>query len=218
MSRTGSGSFSDWMNKKNPNNNEGNEDSSFLSQVYDIQTNFTTQMQEMSGIFPDAGPLSASFRVRIRNAVYLLLGSILFGCFAIFIGIPTIAVRPSKFALCSTISTLLAIASIIVLQTPTTFLDNIWTSGRGVSLCCLCLSSLMSIYFTIFVHRYILTLSMAGVQVFCLIWFIASFIPGGRRGLSLLLRATFSIARALLSPLLSMCTTIAKNGFSWLLQ
>lgn len=233
MSKTNS--FSDWVNKKNQqdyknsnnsNNNKGDndedddenngEDIPFLTQIYDIQTNLTSQMQELAGGLPEAGPLSAAFRNRMRNSIYLFIGSLLFGFFAIFIGIPTIAVRPSKFALCLTLSTLLAVASIVVLQKPSIFLENLWKSGydRIASVVMLCLTSLSSIYITVFIHRYLLILIVASIQVLCIIWFLATFIPGGTQGLTILLRACYAFLKTVTKPLIYMCTITIKSIIS----
>ena len=224
MSKTSA--FSDWVNKKNQlddeehhknnKNNEEEEEIPFLTQIYDIQSNLTSQMQELAGGLPEAGPLSAAFRNRMRNSIYLFLGSLLFAFFAIFIGLPTIAIRPSKFVLCLTLSTLLAVASIVVLQKPSIFLENLWKSSydRMLSIVMLCLSALSSIYITIFIHRYLFILFAAIIQVFCIIWFLATFIPGGTKGLSILLRACYSLLKTTLKPILFMCTVTIKSLIS----
>lgn len=224
-----SNSFSDWVNKKNQqekqgnnnNNNDDEEDNNeeeipFLTQIYDIQTNLTSQMQELAGGLPEAGPLSAAFRNRMKNSIYLFLGSLLFAFFAIFIGIPTIAVRPSKFALCLTLSTLLAVASIVVLQKPSVFLENLWKSGhdRIASVVMLCLTSLSSIYITVFIHRYLFILIAASLQVLCIVWFLATFIPGGTKGLTILLRACYAFLTTVTKPIIYMCTLTIKSLLS----
>jgi hypothetical protein len=221
-----SASFSEWMNKKNEEasqeagGEEDEEEVPFLTQIYDIQTNFTSQMQELAGGLPETGPLSAAFRTRMRNSMYLFLGSILFALLAIFIGIPTIAIRPSKFALCLTLSTLLAVASIVVLQKPAVFLENLRNSqqDRMFAMVGLILCSLGTIYMTVFVHRYLLILIAAACQVLCIVWFLASFIPGGSKGLYVLLRACFAFLKTMLTPVLFVCSTSIKAIISRVLS
>ena len=74
------GSFAEWMNKKVEEENreevgeEDDEEVPFLTQIYDIQSNFTSQMQELAGGLPESGPLSAAFRNRLRHSMYLFFG------------------------------------------------------------------------------------------------------------------------------------------------
>jgi hypothetical protein len=214
------------MKKKNEEAKQGGEededeeDVPFLTQIYDIQTNFTSQMQELAGGLPEAGPLSAGFRTRMRNSMYLFLGSLLFALLAIFIGIPTLAVRPSKFALCLTLSTLLAVASIVVLQKPSVFLENLRNSekDRIFALIGLILCSLGTIYMTVFIHRYLFILAAAACQVLCIVWFLASFIPGGTKGLTVLLRACFAFLKTILTPLVFVCSASIKTFISRVLS
>jgi hypothetical protein len=220
------GSFAEWMNKKVEEENreevgeEDDEEVPFLTQIYDIQSNFTSQMQELAGGLPESGPLSAAFRNRLRHSMYLFLGSLLFAILAIFIGIPTIAVRPSKFSLCLTLSTLLAVASIVVLQKPSVFLENLRSSERDrlFSVISLCFCSLGSIYITVFIHRYVLILIAAACQILCILWFLASFIPGGSKGLVILLRACYAFLKTAFTPILYICSTTIKALISRLLS
>ena len=220
-------SFAEWMNKKveeekrvEGNEEDDEEDVPFLTQIYDIQTNFSLQMQELAGGLPESGPLSAAFRNRLRQSMYLFLGSLLFAILAIFIGIPTIAIRPSKFSLCLTLSTLLAVASIVVLQKPSVFLENLRSSehDRLFSVLLLGLCSLGSIYITVFIHRYVLILIAAACQILCILWFLASFIPGGSKGLALLLRACYAFLKTAFTPIWYICSTTIKGLISRLLS
>jgi hypothetical protein len=216
-----SNSFSDWVNKKNsPEDLDKEESSSLLSQFSDIQNTFTSQMQEFSGSLPDAGPLSAAFRARMKYTIYLLLGSILFAVFAVFVGLPTIVLRPSKFALCLTLSTIFAVASVVVMQTPGVFLESLYNAGgyRVGSIVSLCLTSIATIYMTVFVRRYLVTLFAAGLQVVCILWFISSFIPGGSKGFSLLLKTCYMFVRTLLAPTMYVCTKAVQSALSSLLS
>ena len=156
----------------------------------------------------------------MKYTIYLVLGSILFAILAIVVGIPTLIIRPSKFVLCVTLSTLLAVASIIVMQKPSVFLENLFKAGveRTSSVAGLVVASLLTIYVTVFVKRYVVTLLATGFQVICILWFLASFMPGGSKGLNVLLRTTYAFLKTILTPMLYVCkqtvVTIVTKIFS----
>lgn len=219
MSRQGS--FSTWVNRKNEEANmkeDCEEDDSLLTQISSIQDNFTSQFQELSGTLPDAGPLSAAFRSRMKYAIFLLLGSILFAILAILVGIPTLIIRPSKFVLCVTLSTILAVASVIVMQKPSVFVENLLSAGidRTASIVGLIFASVITIYVTVFVKRYLVTLVATGFQIVCILWFVASFIPGGKEGLGVLLRTSYVFLRTISSPMIYVCVKTVKAGIATL--
>ena len=220
MSKNSNGTFSNWLSSRNETENvnsdskEDEEESfSLLGQVQSIQDSLTSQMQELSGSLPEAGPLSAGFRKRIKYAIYLLCASIIFAALAFIIGIPTIVLRPSKFVLCLTLSTILAAASVIVMQKPQNFWSNVVNAGftKSLPIIFLLCSSLLTIYLTIFIHKYIIVLSAAGIQVCSVIWNLASFIPGGTRGLYLLSKTGYIVIGTILKPFIFICKKTFKT-------
>jgi hypothetical protein len=202
-------SFSSYSASANNTTNDSNNDSSVWSQLTSIQDSFVGQMQELSGMLPDAGPLSSAFRARLINAVYLLGGSVGFGILAIFIGLPTLLVRPSKFVICISLSTLLAAASVIVLQKPSVFISNLLSGGftQSAPVALLIISMLFTLYITIFVHRYAMVLAAGSAQLLCLLFYLASFIPGGMTGLQMVLRMAWAVFMTTMKP----CFYITKQ-------
>ena len=201
-------SFKDWLeNQKAAQNAEEElhqDDPSFFAQFSAIQDNVTTQLQGLSGSLPEAGPLSSAFRQRVTRAVYLLIASAIFAIFAVVIGLPTLVLRPTKFVLCMTLSTLFAASSVIVMQTPSVFLSSLSSGGleKAAPVVLLGCSMLFTLYVSIFVHRYLQVLVAGGVQLTCLFFYLASFIPGGKKGLTILLRTTYVIVKTALYPLI----------------
>ena len=207
MSRySGSGSFSDWLEKQkaaeNGSQNSQEESPSVFARFTSIQDNFTDQLQELSGSLPEAGPLSASFRGRITNSIYLFIASGVFAILAIVIGIPTIIIRPIKFVLCMTLSTLLAAASVVVMQKPSVFFSNLISGGATQALPVILLfcSLMFTLYVTIFVHKYLSIVFAGAIQMFCMMYYLASFIPGGTQGVMVLVRTTSAVVVAAASP------------------
>ncbi len=223
--KSSNSSFSTWMAEQQRPEGEKDDGSSeqtpFLSLTYmqsqmtAIGDNVTSQLQDLSGMLPEAGPLSAAFRARVIQAVYLLIASAGFAILAIFVGLPTLIIRPSKFVICITLSTLLGMSSVIVLQKPSVFLANIFKGGfstQNGAIAALICSIFCTLYITIFIHRYLYVLAAGGVQVFCMLYYLASFIPGGTRGLELLLKTAVMILRTALGPLLGPLYYVCKNS------
>lgn len=86
-------SFAEWADSQN--NTEAEEKSNTtdyfaFSSVYNhinsVQDNVVTQFQHITHTLPEAGPLSAAYRTRVLQAVYLLLAAGFFGVCAIVIG------------------------------------------------------------------------------------------------------------------------------------
>ena len=209
MSNNSGSAFSDWLERqKAAENAERNgpdtEKQSMFSQFASIQDNFTNQLQEMSGSLPEAGPLSASFRNRITNSIYLFIASGVFAILAIVIGLPTLIVRPIKFVMCMTLSTLLAAGSVIVMQTPSVFLKNVTSGGvhNALPVILLLASMMFTLYVTIFVHKYLSIIFAGALQILCMLYYFASFIPGGTQGVIVLIRTTSAVAVTLARPII----------------
>jgi hypothetical protein len=203
--------FSDWLeNQKAAQDAEDSapkDNVSYFGHLYLAQENLTNQLQGLSGSLPEAGPLSASFRNRVTNAVYLLAASGVFALLTVFVGLPTLLIRPTKFVLCMTISTLLAASSVIVMQKPSVFCSNLLTGGVSSSapVVLLLCSVLFTLYVSIFVHTYLSVVFAGGVQLTCLLYYLASFVPGGSAGLKILLQTTATIVWTALQPMLYVC-------------
>lgn len=65
----------------------------------------------------------------------------------------------------------------------------------------LVLSQLGTIYVTVFIHRYVVVLTAAALQILCLLYYLASFIPGGVQGLHVLLRMMYALGSAAVRPM-----------------
>lgn len=176
-----------------------------ISVIQESLNSSVNQLQELSGQLPD----TAAFRQRVTHAVYLLCGSIFFGALAILVGLPTIVLKPSKFVICSTLSTLLGAGSVIVLQKPSVFISGLMSGGisKAFPAILLLISLLLTLYVTIFIHKYILIIAMGGFQVFCTLFYLASFIPGGTRGLQVLLYTGYHVINTALTP----CCFVVKR-------
>ena len=207
-----SGNFSAWMEEKQ-RLTDGEEDPadgeqlSYFGKLFSIQEELASQMEGLSGSLPDGGPMSAAFRERVKNAVYLLLGATFFAVMAVLVGIPTILLKPSKFVTCVSLSTLCTIGAVAVMQKPAVFVQSIFKNGVANALPMLCLvtSLIGTIYIVVFKRSYILTMIALAIQTLSMLWFIASFIPGGNKGLQVLLKMGYLLIKTALNPLIFIC-------------
>lgn len=207
-----------YQNSRPGNSANANDEEAvpLLTQVWGLQDSMISQLQGFAQSLPEAGPLSESFRIRLTQAIYLLLGAAVFGVLTVVIGLPTILVRPSKFVLCMTLTTGLAAGSVIVLQKPSVFFAKLMSGACSESgpFLLLVLSELVTVYVTIFVHKYVLILACAGLQLLALLYYLSCFIPGGAAGLQLILRMSFTIVSTLAQPLIAVVMACVRSLFS----
>ena len=210
------GDFANWVNQRERAENGEEDDSStslmgqiaqfnVMAQMGSIQENFSNQLQELGGSLPGAdGPLSSAFRQRLTHAIYLLFAAVAFGLLAVFIGLPTLILRPAKFVICMTLSTLCLAGSVIVLQKPSTFMSNLIKGGptQSAPVVALLLSLLATTYVTIFVHKYLAVLFMGGVQGLCMVYYLASFVPGGAQGVLVVGKMGWAVLKTAATPCL----------------
>jgi hypothetical protein len=171
---------------------------SLLGPLNAMQENLMNQMSVVTGSLPDP----TAFRKRVKYVIYLLGTSIIFALLAVFIGLPTLVLRPAKFVICMTLCTLSAAGSVIVLQAPSVFCSNLLKGGllNALPVILLLFSMIFTIYATIFVHKYIIVIFAGAGQLLCLAFYLASFIPGGSTGLIVLLRMGYVILSTAMMP------------------
>lgn len=134
----------------------------------------------------------------------LLFLSILFFALAFFVGLPTIALKPQKFAISFTCGSLTFMGSFGILKGPMEHLKSMLSADRMFFTTIYFGSMLATLYLTFSkggIQGYFLVLSASAVQLVALIWYLISFLPGGTMGLSLVTRAMC----AMLQPVLKVC-------------
>jgi hypothetical protein len=207
--------FDKWVQdqKRLQEGNPPEEGEGLLGSFSNLQDSMTMQMQELSGILPDANGLTGvDFRRRMLHAIYFLLASIGFAALAVLVGLPTIVLKPSKFAICMSLSALSAIASVATLQKPSAFFSSIIEGGMEKALPMLALLSSIgfTLYSTIVVHKYTVVVLAGGLEVLAILYYLSSFVPGGTSGLSLLLKSAYAVLYTTLTP----CRLYLKSSIS----
>jgi hypothetical protein len=206
--------FSAWMESQKDEENGGvnmeeiDQSLSMLGQFSSIQDNFASQMQDLSGSLHD-GPLGAAFRQRIQYSIYLFIASVVSGGLAILIGLPVIVLRPAKFVVLTTMATIFASASVIVMQTPTVFFQNVLAGDmqKQLSVAALGGSLLFTLYTAVAVHKYSWIVAAGIIQLFCMLMYLSSFIPGGPQGVIVLLKTGYIMTKTAMKP----CIFVTKK-------
>ncbi len=78
----------------------------------------------------------------------------------------------------------------------------------------LVISMIITLYVTIFVHKYVYIMAAGAVQMGCLLFYLASFIPGGKDGLIVLLRTMFMVVRTAAHPFIFMARKFLTMVFN----
>ena len=192
-------SFAAWMEQQKRLQDSGSlkeDDNGFMGGFNSVQESMAAQMQELSGVLPDVNGLTGiDFRRRMQQSVHLLLVSAGFAALAVFVGLPTIVLKPSKFVLCLSLSTMSAFASVVILQRPSVFLSNLLDGGfaRAKPVIALFMSVIFTIYTISVTRKYAFVVLAGGTQVLAILFFLSSFIPGGAIGLSVLFRSSSAV-------------------------
>lgn len=182
-------------------------------QLSSLQDSMLNQLQDFAGGAGASLADAAAFRTRLTYAIYLLGAAVGFGLLAVLIGLPTIVLRPSKFVLCITLSTLCASASVVVLQKPAQFLQRLTTGNLSDSLpaAVLFASQLATIYVTVVIHRYIYVMLAGAMQLLVLLYNLSLYIPGGQKGLLLILR----MGSVILSTAMKPCLIVVSRSLAY---
>lgn len=209
--------FSHWLEQQKHKDGIDENEYSMFGTIAGITDGFSAQMLELQGSLPDVNGLTgAAFRERMTYSIYLLLASVGCGILAVVVGLPTIALKPAKFVVFMSLSTLCSVGSVIVMQKPSDFFSSVVEGGfeKSFPIVLLIASLLVTLYVAIFVHEYIYTIIAGAMQVVCILYYLSSFIPGGQRGLMVLLRTGWAVVSAACYPCILAARTLFGSIFS----
>lgn len=112
--------------------------------------------------------------------------------------LPVLVIAPQKFSLLFTFGSLFIIAGCATLKGWKPFLSHCLERHRLPFSAAYVTSLVLTLYGTLIVKSYILAVVFAGVQVACLITFLASYVPGGLRALGYVKDAFLSLVKRLI--------------------
>ncbi len=181
------------------------EETSLLGNLGAIQDGIYNQFTALG----NSMPFDSGFRQRLTYAIYLLIAAFLFLVIAICVGLPLLVIKPSKFIICMSLSTLLGASSVVVMQKPTVFLSNMVKNGlmKSLPLVMLIVSMASTIYVSVFIHKYVYVVIFGSIQMYAMFYYLSSYIPGGTQGLNILLKSSYYMISTALTP----CTYVCKQ-------
>jgi len=146
--------------------------------------------------------MGMSYKRRFQLFVATLLLSVLFFGLAFVIGLPTLVLRPHKFALCFTLGSLMFMGSFAMLKGPSAQLKSMIAKDRIPFTLLYLISMLLTLYACLGMRSYILAIICSGFQMTALVWYLVTFIPGGSNGMKYFINAMVRTAKYLILPCL----------------
>ena len=159
-------------------------------------------------------PRADSTRFKLFVACLFLSG--LFFALGFLIGLPVLAVRPQKFALCFTFGSLTFMASFSMIKGPVAHLKSMLAPDRFAFTAVYVTSMIATLYSTFTyggISGYFIVLSSCVAQLLALLWYLVTFLPGGSAGMAMVA----SVLRNLLGPIINGCASCFTKALASIL-
>lgn len=159
-----------------------------------FQDGLVQQWSDLQGTLP-SDITAKQMRSRLKMAVGFFAASLVFFVLAFFIGLPVLVLRPHKFTVCMSLGTFCMLASGVSIQGVDNFRKEVMSNpNKGIAPAAVVVCTLITLYVTMSWRSYIAVLCALSLQLLGLFAFLMSFIPGGDKGLRLLVKTTISFA------------------------
>ena len=142
---------------------------------------------------------------RFRAFALLLVTSLVMFALAFTLGLPILVIRPQKFALAFTTGSIFFCMSLAVVRGVKPFLRSFLTSRRLPYALAYALTLLLTLWAACIQRSYILTVVFASVQIGGLAWTALMNMPGGGRGVLLVLRKVCRLVWTVGRPMCMAC-------------
>lgn len=120
---------------------------------------------------------------------------------AVFVFLPMIVIAPQKFALSFTGGSACLFVASLLLRGWKSQLKQMISKERLPFTCSYVFSIIATVYASLIVHSYFLSVIFSFVQVVCLSYYMVSYLPGGTAGLSTLLTLMSSVVKTTFSAI-----------------
>ncbi|XP_028393652.1 protein transport protein SFT2-like [Dendronephthya gigantea] len=182
--------------RESSHNNDYQETSANNSEANSWWGSFSSKAQEPDPWLPG---LTKTQRI-LGFFLFLFLGMFCFGMAAMLI--PFIILKSRKFVALYTMGSVFTLGSFSLLWGPYHHLKHLLSVERLPFTVTYFGSMSATLYVAIFMKSTLLTLFCAVIQVITLIWYIASYIPGGTSGMKMMSRFVSSAAMKTVSKTL----------------
>jgi hypothetical protein len=180
--------FTSYFTSSNDNLEAG--DSSSLLGLF--RTRASETFNNLTTSHPDSECFGISTMQRYTLFILMVLSSFLFLMISLF-SLPMVLINPGKFALSYTLASLLFVTSYSVLNGWRAHLKHLFCWERVWFTSVYFTSLFGTLWFSVVTPVYILTILFTIAQVGALIWYLASYLPGGTQGLSYFARNTIGL-------------------------
>lgn len=182
------------------------ESEGFLSSTYRRASSVIAPEPEPPGWLP-----KLSRTERLKGFVVCIILSMVFFFLAFFIGLPMVVLAPSKFALSFTLGSICFMFSFAVLEGPWQHLKRVVSYDRLPFTLIYVGSIGATLYCAISWRNYLMTVACSAVQIAALLWYGATYIPGGTTGMRFLSGLVISAIKNLTGPFIRGCCGCAKS-------
>jgi hypothetical protein len=163
------------------------ESQGFLDSATNWMDSFKNSTMESVGLSQsqEAEPplmMGLSYQTRFKGFVLTLFFAAFFFFMAFTVGLPLVVIRPSKFALCFTMGSLLFMASFGLLKGPLEHVKSMITPDQLPFTIVYMGSMGLTLYASLISRSYILVVIASSIQIGTLCYYFLSFIPGGTTG------------------------------------
>lgn len=153
-----------------------------------------------------------SYGDRFKGFAMLIVASACFFGLALFF-LPTAVLFPGKFALSFTLGSVFFMASFAFLRGPVAHLTGMVSRERLPFSVAYVTSLCLTMYSCIVAKSYIMTLGSAIFQIAALMWYGASFLPGGRYGMKIFSMMFLKTVKNMAGPCWNAVTGMCKCCF-----
>jgi hypothetical protein len=114
---------------------------------------------------------------------------------AFVVGIPTIALAPAKFAICFSIGSACTMSAVGALRGPMAQINHMIAQERLIFSASYVASLLATLYCSVVMHSYVLTIVSSVAQLVALVYYQVSYFPMGAQGLKVVGQMGYHIAK-----------------------
>ncbi|QDZ24831.1 vesicle transport protein SFT2 [Chloropicon primus] len=130
-----------------------------------------------------------------------LCSGIFFLSLAIFVMLPMLVIAPAKFATSFTLGCVCVMASFFALRGWKQQLVHMTAKERLPFTGAYLGSIFGTLYASLWLHSYLLSITFSGVQIFALLYYVSSYFPGGSAGMKMMLSSCSSGVFSLFSSM-----------------
>lgn len=156
-------------------------------------TTVSKSVRELPGNVQNVASSMPSRKAILYCGLMLATG-VFFLFIAFFLFLPLIVVAPRKFAICFTFGCLFIVGSFFVLKGPRTQLLHMISKERLPFTAGFVASMVATLYVSMVLHSYILSVVFSAIQIFALLYYVISYFPGGSTGMRYLVSLATSSA------------------------